>query len=194
MLLKNDGTLPVSKDKTILICGPLAHQKKEQLGTWVFDGDSEWSITPLEAFERGNNNKELKVIYEPGLTYSRDKHKADIQKVVSKACQADVILFFAGEEAILSGEARCRADLNLPGAQREMMEALASTGKPVVMIVMAGRPLTIGDEVNKAAAVLYAFHGGTYAGVGLYNLITGQSVPSGRLPVTFPKMVGQIPL
>ena len=191
ILLKNDGILPLNIQHptlNILITGPLADQKKEQLGTWVFDGQPEHSVTPLEAF------RSLNISYEPGLTYSRDKNKAGIAKAVAAAKKADVILFFAGEEAILSGEARCRADINLPGAQAEMMDALAATGKPVVMIVMAGRPLTIGKQVEQAAAVLYAFHGGTMAGPALFNILNGQAVPSGKTPITFPKMVGQIPL
>ena len=242
ILLKNNGILPLSispqekssstiynrpsavKSKirpsavSILITGPLAHQKKEQLGTWVFDAQPEHSVTPLEAFEQLLNGKcptsnsasgptsnsaavqhptaqrsNFQLLYEPGLTYSRDKN-TDFSKVIAKAKQADVILYFCGEEAILSGEARCRADLNLPGAQRELMKALAATGKPVVMVVMAGRPLTIGAEVEQAAAVLYAFHGGTMAGQALCNIITGKTVPSGKTPITFPKMVGQVPL
>ena len=208
VLLKNNGILPLSvspqddlcsvsasglsSKQSILITGPLAHQKKEQLGTWVFDGDTSLSITPLEAFQLSTFNFQL--LYEPGLTFSRDKNPAGIAKAVSAAKKADVILFFCGEEAILSGEARCRANLDLPGAQVEMMDALVATGKPVVMIVMAGRPLTIGRQVNQAAAVLYAFHGGTMAGPALFNILTGITVPSGKLPMTFPKMVGQIPL
>ena len=190
ILLKNNGVLPLDDQEqvNILITGPLADQKKEQLGTWVFDGDTSLSITPLMVFR-----DKVNVLYEPGLTYSRDKDTKGIAKAVAAAKKANVILFFAGEEAILSGEARCRADINLPGAQAEMMEALAATGKPVVLIVMAGRPLTIGKQVEQAAAVLYAFHGGTYAGVGLYNLIMGKAVPSGKTPMTFPKMVGQVP-
>ena len=199
VLLKNNGILPLN-DKSqiinhksqILITGPLAHQKKEQLGTWVFDGDTSLSITPLEAFQLSTFNFQL--LYEPGLMYSRDKNPAGIAKAVAAAKKADVILYFCGEEAILSGEARCRANLDLPGAQIEMMDALVATGKPVVMIVMAGRPLTIGRQVDQAAAVLYAFHGGTMAGPALYNLLTGKVVPSGKTPITFPKMVGQIPL
>ena len=197
ILLKNNGILPLNPQPStlnILITGPLADQKKEQLGTWVFDGQPEYSVTPLEAFNAQRSTLNAQLIFEPGLTYSRDKNAAGIQKAVAKARQADVILFFCGEEAILSGEARCRADLNLPGAQAEMMDALAKTGKPVVMIVMAGRPLTIGKQVEQAAAVLYAFHGGTMAGPALVNLLTGKVVPSGKTPVTFPKMVGQIPL
>ncbi len=203
VLLKNNGILPLN-DKSqiinhksqILITGPLAHQKKEQLGTWVFDGDTSLSITPLMAFETFTRSlvHSFNLIYEPGLTYSRDKNPAGIAKAVAAAKKADVILYFCGEEAILSGEARCRANLDLPGAQIEMMDALVATGKPVVMIVMAGRPLTIGRQVDQAAAVLYAFHGGTMAGPALCNILTGKVVPSGKTPITFPKMVGQIPL
>ncbi len=203
VLLKNNGILPLN-DKSqiinhksqILITGPLAHQKKEQLGTWVFDGDTSLSITPLMAFETFTRSlvHSFNLIYEPGLTYSRDKNPSGIAKVVEAAKKADVILYFCGEEAILSGEARCRANLDLPGAQVEMMDALVATGKPVVMIVMAGRPLTIGRQVDQAAAVLYAFHGGTMAGPALCNILTGKVVPSGKTPITFPKMVGQIPL
>ena len=199
ILLKNNGILPLSaenlkgkKEPTVLICGPMADQKREQLGTWIFDGEEEHSLTPYDSFY--NRKKPFHIIYEPGLTYSRDKNQKGIAKAVKAAKKADIILFFAGEEAILSGEARCRTDLNLPGAQTQMMEALAATGKPVVLIVMAGRPLTIGKEVEQAAAVLYAFHGGTMAGPALFDLITGEAVPSGRLPMTFPKMVGQVPL
>ncbi len=202
VLLKNNGILPLN-DKSqiinhksqILITGPLAHQKKEQLGTWVFDGDTSLSVTPKMAFDFEHSGlSSFDYIYEPGLTFSRDKNPAGIAKAVAAAKKADVILYFCGEEAILSGEARCRANLDLPGAQIEMMDALVATGKPVVMIVMAGRPLTIGRQVDQAAAVLYAFHGGTMAGPALYNILTGKVVPSGKTPITFPKMVGQIPL
>ncbi len=211
VLLKNNGILPLSVSpqddlcsvsasglsakQSILITGPLAHQKKEQLGTWVFDGDTSLSVTPKMAFDFEQSGlSSFDYIYEPGLTFSRDKNPAGIAKAVAAAKKADVILYFCGEEAILSGEARCRANLDLPGAQIEMMDALVATGKPVVMIVMAGRPLTIGRQVDQAAAVLYAFHGGTMAGPALYNILTGKVVPSGKTPITFPKMVGQIPL
>ena len=197
VLLKNNDILPLNiKHSTlnILITGPLADQKKEQLGTWVFDGQPDHSVTPLEALRSTFNIKHSTLIYEPGLSYSRDKSTKDFSRVVKAAKKSDIILFFAGEEAILSGEARCRADLNLPGAQSQLLEELHKTGKPIVLIVMAGRPLTIGREVELADAVLYAFHGGTMAGPGLANILTGEAVPSGRLPMTFPKMVGQIPL
>ena len=201
VLLKNNGILPLNgkmvNDKmvNVLVTGPLADQKKEQLGTWVFDAEPEHSVTPLEAlqaFQLSTFNFQL--LYEPGLAYSRDKSTSGFAKAVEAARRSDVILFFAGEEAILSGEARCRADISLPGAQSQLLAELHKTVKPIVLIVMAGRPLTIGKEVEMADAVLYAFHGGTMAGPGLANILTGKAVPSGRLPVTFPKMVGQIPL
>lgn len=200
VLLKNNGILPLNgkmvNDKmvNVLVTGPLADQKKEQLGTWVFDAEPEHSVTPLTALCSVLEPKGSRVIYESGLTYSRDKSTSGFAKAVEAAKRSDVILFFAGEEAILSGEARCRADISLPGAQSQLLAELHKTGKPIVLIVMAGRPLTIGKEVEMADAVLYAFHGGTMAGPGLANILTGKAVPSGRLPVTFPKMVGQIPL
>jgi len=194
VLLKNNGVLPLNihpfTHSSILITGPMADQQKEQLGTWVFDGEPEHSVTPLKALQEAG----MKVVYEPGLTYSRDKSTVYFAKAVEAAKKSDVILFFAGEEAILSGEARCRADISLPGAQTALLTELKKTGKPIVLIVMAGRPLTIGAETEMADAVLYSFHGGTMAGPGLANVITGKAVPSGRLPMTFPKMVGQVPL
>ncbi len=197
VLLKNDGVLPLNlKPSTfnILITGPMADQPREQLGTWIFDGEPEHSVTPLEAlkqYQTTSNN--IKLLFEPGLAYSRDKSTANFAKTIAAARQSDVILFFAGEEAILSGEARCRADITLPGAQSALLAELHKTGKPIVLIVMAGRPLAIGADVANADAVLYAFHGGTMAGPAITRVLTGEA-PSGRLPMTFPKMVGQIPL
>ena len=198
VLLKNDGVLPLKSQITnhksqILVCGPMADQPREQLGTWIFDGEPEHSVTPLMALKSQISNHQSQIIYEPGLAYSRDKSTKNFAKTIAAARQSDVILFFAGEEAILSGEARCRADITLPGAQSALLAELHKTGKPIVLIVMAGRPLAIGADVANADAVLYAFHGGTMAGPAITRVLTGEA-PSGRLPMTFPKMVGQIPL
>ena len=196
ILLKNDGVLPLNIQHStfnIMVTGPLADQQREQLGTWIFDGEPEHSVTPLMALKSQIKDQKSQIIYEPGLQYSRDKSTADFAKTVAAAKKSDVILFFAGEEAILSGEARCRTDLNLPGAQRELFAALKATGKPIVLIVMAGRPLTIGAEMAQANAVLYAYHGGTMAGPGIANVLTGKAVPSGKTTTTFPKTVGQVP-
>ncbi|MCD8184725.1 MAG: beta-glucosidase BglX [Bacteroides sp.] len=195
ILLKNDNeVLPLqSSVKTVAVVGPMANAPYEQLGTWAFDGEKSQSVTPLNAIKDLVGDK-VQVIYEPGLTYSRDKNKEGVVKAAASAARADVILAFVGEEAILSGEAHSLADLNLQGAQTELIRALAKTGKPVVMIVMAGRPLTIGEEAEFSSAVLYAFHPGTMGGPALADLLWGKSVPSGKTPVTFPKMVGQVPI
>lgn len=195
VLLKNDNqTLPLSKSvKSILVVGPLADAPHEQLGTWVFDGDKSHSQTPLKALQKmyGNN---IEILYEPVLAYSRDKSTTHLGKAIDLAQKTDVILAFVGEEAILSGEAHCLTNLNLQGAQSEMIAELAKTGKPLVTIVMAGRPLTIGNEVKASDAMLYSFHPGTMGGPALVNLLFGDAIPSGKLPVTFPNNVGQIPM
>lgn len=195
ILLKNDlQVLPLTSSvKSVAVVGPLADAPADQVGTWCFDAEPEHSVTPLTAIQQECENK-IRVIAEPGLTYSRDKSEAGIAKAVAAARQAEVILFFAGEEAVLSGEARCRADISLPGKQTEMLKALKGTGKPVVLVIMAGRPLTIPEEVEMADAVVYNFHGGTMAGPAISDLLFGKAVPSGKLPVTLPRMVGQVPI
>lgn len=195
ILLKNDKeTLPLNeKVRTIAIVGPMADAPHDQLGTWSFDGEKAQTRTPLKALQEMYGDK-VQFVYEQGLAYSRDKQTAGIAKAVAAAKRADVVLAFVGEEAILSGEAHSLADLNLQGAQSELIAALAKTGKPVVTIVMAGRPLTIGKEVEESAAVLYMFHPGTMGGPAIADLVFGKAVPSGKTPVTFPKMVGQSPI
>lgn len=195
ILLKNEKqTLPLGNSiKTVAIIGPMADAPYEQMGTWVFDGEKSHTVTPLTAIREQFGDK-VQVLYEPGLGYSRDRNTSGIAKAVSTASHADAVLIFVGEEAILSGEAHCLADLNLQGAQSELIEAVAKTGKPLVTVVMAGRPLTIGKEVELSDAVLYMFHPGTMGGPALADLLWGKAVPSGKTPVTFPKMVGQIPV
>lgn len=195
ILLKNDNNvLPLTSSvKTIAVVGPLADAPYEQMGTWVFDGDKTYTKTPLNAIRKLAGDK-VKVLYEPGLNYSREKSERGISKAVEVAKHADVILAFVGEESILSGEAHCLTDLNLQGDQAALIAALAKTGKPVVTVIMAGRPLTIGKEVQESTAMLYSFHPGTMGGPALADLLFGKAVPSGKTPVTFLKTVGQVPL
>lgn len=195
VLLKNERqTLPLGTNiRTILVTGPLADAPHEQLGTWVFDADKAHSQTPLQALRR-MAGIEVKILYEPALAYSRDTATHSINEVVKLAQTADAIVAFIGEESILSGEAHCLANLNLQGAQSALISRLSQTGKPLVTVVMAGRPLTIGREVAASDALLYSFHPGTMGGPALANLLLGKVAPSGKLPVTFPKEVGQIPL
>ena len=144
VLLTNNGVLPLDKSKisTVLVTGPMANAPHDQLGTWTFDGDPAHTVTPLKAI-RDLYGKDVKVIYEPGLTFTREFNEDGIAKAVKAARKADVILAFMGEEAIMSGEAHCLTDITLKGDQRKMIEALHATGKPVVLNVMAGRPLGI---------------------------------------------------
>ncbi|OOG78150.1 beta-glucosidase BglX [Flavobacterium sp. A45] len=195
VLLKNkNNILPLKKSvKTIAIIGPMADAPHDQMGTWTFDGEKAMTQTPLQAL-RQQYGKDVKFIYEQGLSFSRDNNTQNFSKAVQAAQQADLILAFVGEEAILSGEAHSLADINLKGAQTELIEALSKTGKPVVTLVMAGRPLTIAKEIELSDAVLYLWHPGTMGGPAVADILFGKSIPSGKLPVTFPKYVGQIPV
>lgn len=195
ILLKNENqTLPFTdKIKTLAIIGPMADAPYEQMGTWVFDGEKEHTQTPLAAIKEMYGNK-VKVIFEKGLDYSRDKNTTGIARAVNAARQADAVVVFVGEESILSGEAHSLANLNLQGAQSQLIKELAATGKPVVTVVMAGRQLVIADEVKVSDAVLYSFHPGTMGGPAIADILFGKVNPSGKTPVTFPRMSGQVPI
>lgn len=195
ILLKNEKeVLPLKENiRTLAVVGPMADAPHDQLGTWVFDGEKTHTQTPLAALKAMYGDR-VQVLYEPGLTYSREKNAAGIAKAVAAARRADAVVAFVGEEAILSGEAHSLADLNLKGAQSELLAALAATGKPLVTVVMAGRQLTIGKEVEASDAMLYLFHPGTMGGPAIADLLFGKAVPSGKTPVTFLKTVGQVPL
>lgn len=195
ILLKNENqTLPFTdKIKTLAVIGPMADAPYEQMGTWVFDGEKEHTQTPLTAIKKMYGDK-VKVLFEKGLEYSRDKNTAGIARAVSAARQADAVVVFVGEESILSGEAHSLANLNLQGAQSLLIKELAATGKPVVTIVMAGRQLAIADEVKVSDAMLYSFHPGTMGGPAIADILFGKVNPSGKTPVTFPRMSGQVPI
>lgn len=195
ILLKNENqTLPFTdKIKTLAVIGPMADAPYEQMGTWVFDGEKEHTQTPLTAIKEMYGDK-VKVLFEKGLEYSRDKNTAGIARAVSAARQADAVVVFVGEESILSGEAHSLANLNLQGAQSQLIKELAATGKPVVTVVMAGRQLVIADEVKVSDAMLYSFHPGTMGGPAIADILFGEVNPSGKTPVTFPRMSGQVPI
>lgn len=192
VLLKNNGdVLPLAKNKKIALVGPLANAPHEQLGTWIFDGKDADAITPATSLQQefGNN-----LSFTPALAHSRDRATANFKQAVDAAKKADVILFFGGEESILSGEAHSRADLNLPGAQEQLIKELKSTGKPLVLVIFAGRPITLGNILKYVDAIVMGWHPGTMAGPAITDVLTGKANPSGRLPLTWPKAVGQIPI
>lgn len=194
MLKNGDQVLPLPKDiKRISVIGPLADDNFEQLGTWSFDKNIEDTQTPLQAL-REFIGATAKINYVKTLETSRTKSTSEFDEAIEAVEKSDVALLFLGEEAILSGEAHCRAEINLPGAQEQLIEEIHKIGKPTVLVVMAGRPLTIGSVLDKVDAVLYAFHPGTMGGPAIVDVLFGIESPSGKLPVTFPKMVGQIPI
>lgn len=188
LLQNNNSTLPLTKGSTILVTGPMADAPYDQLGTWAFDGEEQYTVTPLKALGAHFN-----VINAPTLTYSRDKSTASFKAAQKAAKKADAIVVFVGEEAILSGEAHSLSDINLQGAQSELIAAMKATGKPVVVVVIAGRPLTIERDMQNCDAMLYSFHPGTMGGEALADLIAGVAVPSGKTPMTFLRDAGQAP-
>ena len=195
ILLKNDaGTLPLGKGiRTVAVVGPMADAPYEQMGTWTFDGERQHTVTPLAALRQMYGDR-VRIIYEPALAYTRDKSQAGIARAVNAARRADVVIAFVGEEAILSGEAHSLADVELQGAQRQLLKAIAGTGRPLVTVVMAGRPLVLTEEAEVSDALLFSFHPGTMGGPAIADILFGKVNPSGRTPVTFPRMTGQVPV
>lgn len=196
VLLKNDdGVLPLSKDglDRIAVIGPLADAPYEQLGTWIFDGDRELSVTALEGI-RELVGDDVKVDFVRAMETSRSRSTEPFDEAVAVAETSDAALLFLGEESILSGEAHSRADINLPGAQAELVRRVRETGTPVIVVIMAGRPLTLTNIIDKVDAMLFAWHPGTMGGPAIAELLFGLESPSGKLPATFPRMVGQIPI
>ncbi len=192
VLLKNDSnTLPLTT-KTIAVIGPLADSPVDQMGAWVMDADPKEVRTPLAALR--DRLGEGRVHWARGLKSSRDQSRDGFAEALGAARASDVVLLFLGEEQILSGEAHSRAFLNLPGAQEALVEEVAKAGKPIVAVIMAGRPLTFPSVAAKSSAVLYAWHPGTMGGPALADVLFGDAAPSGRLPITFPRTVGQVPI
>lgn len=194
VLLKNkENLLPLNLNgKKILMIGPLADAPREQLGTWVFDGDPRLAVTPLAALR--NLLGEENVIYDPILNYSRDKSEIPVDRLTELCDDVDLVISVVGEEAILSGEAHCLSDIGLQGSQSELLRQLSILGKPLVTVVIAGRPLDISDEIEWTDALIYSFAPGSMGGPAIINTIVGENNPSGKLPVTFPMSVGQIPI
>ena len=196
VLLKNEaGVLPLNPRtlERLAVIGPLADEGEEQLGTWIFDGDPSLSTTPLQAIREAAEGR-FEVSYARGLWTTRDRGDGGFHEAAEIAAAADAAVLFVGEEAILSGEAHCRADISLPGAQEALIRAVAATGTPVVLVLMAGRPLALESVMDDVAALLCAWHPGTEAGPAIADLLFGARSPSGKLAMTFPRVTGQIPI
>ena len=196
VLLQNrNGVLPLAPKslRSLAVIGPLADDAYEQLGTWSPDGDPALSRTPLQAIREIVGSR-VTVRHVPAMATSRTRTASGFADAVAAASSSDAALLFLGEESILSGEARSRASIDLPGNQMDLVRAVKRAGKPVIVVILAGRPLTIEPILADADAILYAWHPGVMAGPAIADILFGVESPSGKLPVTFPRVVGQVPL
>lgn len=196
VLLRNQGgALPLDADslESLAVIGPMADDPYEQLGTWIFDGDPSLSVTPLQAI-RDMVGDRVEIRHVRALETTRSRGTEGFGEAMQAAAEADAVILFLGEESILSGEAHSRADIDLPGSQVELVHRLRESGKPVIAVILAGRPLTVQNMLEQVDALLFAWHPGTMGGPAIADVLFGLESPSGKLPVTFPKMVGQIPI
>lgn len=196
VLLQNrNGVLPLARESlvSLAVIGPLADAPYEQLGTWVFDGDPELSRTPLAAIRDFLGDSAV-VSHVRAMETSRSRSTAGFADALDAAGKSDATILFLGEESILSGEAHSRANIDLPGNQAELVRLLSGSGKPLIAVIFAGRPLTLANIVDHVDAILFAWHPGTMGGPAIADLLFGLESPSGKLPVSFPREVGQIPI
>lgn len=190
VLLKNeDHLLPLAPGKKVALIGPLAADREDMVGSWPGQPDPKRAKSVLDGLKAHG----VYVTYVPGCEIQDHGHP-DFDQALNAAKRADVVVAVVGEAALMSGEAASRADIDLPGFQPDLLAALRTTGKPIVMVVMSGRPLTLSDVEPDAGAILQAWHLGTQAGLAVADVLMGTTNPSGHLVTTFPRAVGQIPL
>lgn len=195
VLLKNNNKiLPLNKNQKVAVIGPMAEVPYQQMGTWVYEGEAKDSRTLLPALDKYLGKLKQNVQYAPGLAYSRSKDKQGFDKAIAIANNSDVIVFFGGEEAVLSGEGHSRGNIAFPGAQIELLDELSKLNKPIVLVILSGRPNTLENVLENVDALMMAWHPGTMAGPALVDVLYGEEVPSGKLPITWPKSNGQIPM
>jgi len=197
VLLKNADVggkpiLPLSDSvRHVALIGPLADDATDMLGSWPGAGRGEDVVTLRQSFEERLGNRRLRYALGTGLTEGSD---AAMRRAMRDTLRADVIVMALGESHAMSGEAASRANLTLPGRQQELLEKMVATGKPVVLILFSGRPLTLPWAFEKVPAVIAAWAPGIQAGPALVRTLFGESNPSGRLTVSWPRSVGQLPL
>ena len=192
VLLKNDDhTLPLKPNvQTIAVIGPLAHSPIDMLGSWSFTGSAKDAISILDGIRAATS---AEVQYAHGCDID-GKTPADFTSAVGIAGQADVIIAVVGESARMSGEAASRMDIGLPGHQLALLQALKQTGKPLVVVLSNGRPLAVPWVGQHADAILETWQLGVQAGPAVADVLFGDYNPSGKLAVTFPYAVGQVPI
>ncbi|MDI6535467.1 beta-glucosidase BglX [Pantoea ananatis] len=213
VLLKNRlDTLPLKKSGTIALIGPLADSQRDVMGSWSAAGVAKQSVSLLQGmknategkatllYAKGANVSDNKGIqdflnmYEPAVAVDPRSPQAMIDEAVEKAKQADVIVAAVGEAQGMAHEASSRSNLMIPPSQQKLLAALKATGKPLVIVLMNGRPLTLVDEDRMADAMLETWFSGTEGGNAIADVLFGDYNPSGKLPMSFPRSVGQIPI
>lgn len=213
VLLKNqDYLMPLQKKGKIALIGPLADNKMNMAGMWSVSADHSQSVTVLKGFRDAVSGR-AEIIYAKGCNiiddpeYIRriaahggldaDKLKTPeelLDEAINAALNSDVVIAVMGEAAEMSGESASRSDISLPGNQQQLLKVLLKTGKPVVLVLFTGRPLTLTWENENIPAILNVWFGGTQTGNAVADVIFGNVNPSGKLPVSFPRNVGQIPV
>lgn len=198
VLLKNENeTLPLSKNlKTIAFIGPMVKEYKENMGFWSVElpevDYNKWIVSQWDGLQN-KVGKNTKLLYAKGCEVDGD-NKDGFAEAVATAKQADVVILSIGERRDMSGEAKSRSNLHLPGVQEDLVKAIQATGKPVVVLVNAGRPLIFNWTADNVPAIVYTWWLGTEAGNAIANVLFGDYNPSGKLPMTFPREIGQIPI
>lgn len=213
VLLKNNNELlPLKKTGKIAVIGPLAGSKSDMLGTWSWKGKAENVVSILDGIKNAAGMN-AEVLYSKGSSYTTDpyllnvsKKKEDyitpsaekenqlLQEAKNIAVKADVIVVVLGESRDWSGEAASRSDISIPECQQTLLKEMLATGKPVVLVLSNGRPLTLTWEDEHVDAILEAWHGGVQAGNAVADVLFGDYNPSGKITATFPRSVGQIPI
>lgn len=193
VLLKNQNqTLPLSKQTgTIAVIGPLADSKKDMIGAWSAAGDFNKSVTVLEGIK--GKVPTQRVVYARGCEVEGDD-RSSFDEAVTLAGRSDAVILVIGETKEMSGEAASRSEITLPGVQQELAEALIATGKPVVVVLMNGRPLDLSWLDAHAPAILETWFPGTQAGHAVADVLFGDYNPSAKLTVSFPRNLGQVPI
>jgi beta-glucosidase len=193
VLLKNENdVLPLGEDvETLAVIGPLADDARSILGEWAGSGRAEDAISVLQGLE---NRSGVDVDYVSGLSGVKSTDTSNISDAAAAAREADAAVLVLGEEYNMSGEAASRTSIDLPGAQQQLAEAVVNTGTPTAAVLLNGRPLALSDLHSTVPAIVEAWYPGTEAGPAVADVLFGDVNPSGKLPMTFPRVTGQIPI
>lgn len=194
VLLKNkDNILPIKKNiKSIALIGPLANDKENPQGSWAGAGEIKNVISVLDGI-KNKIGTDIKINFEKGCEIN-DSSKVNFQDAINAAEKSDVAILVVGESRDMTGEAASKTNLNIPGVQLDLVKKIYNTGVPVIVILMNGRPLTINWISKNVKGIIEAWYLGDQAGNAIANVLFGDYNPSGKLPITFPRSVGQIPI